>query len=148
MYKRQEQRQVTKEDVKETIEYYLQHFKDDNKYVEVAFFGGSFTGIDENIQNSLLEVVQPYIKEGKVNSIRISTRPDYINKDILKRLKHYKVKTIELGVQSTNNYILAKSKRGHTFEDVKIASKLIRKHGFILGHQMMVGLSLIHIFKL
>ena len=135
-----EQRQVTKEDVKETIEYYLQHFKDDNKYVEVAFFGGSFTGIDENIQNSLLEAVQPYIKEGKVNSIRMSTRPDYINKDILKRLKHYKVKTIELGVQSTNNYILAKSKRGHTFEDVKIASKLIRKHGFILGHQMMVGL--------
>lgn len=135
-----EQRQVTKEDVKETIEYYLKHFKDDNKYVEVAFFGGSFTGIDEKVQNSLLEAVQPYIDEGKVNSIRISTRPDYINKDILKRLKHYRVKTIELGVQSANNYILAKSKRGHTYEDVKIASKLIRRHGFILGHQMMVGL--------
>ena len=57
-----EQRQVTKEDVKETIEYYLQHFKDDNKYVEVAFFGGSFTGIDENIQNSLLEAVQRSVK--------------------------------------------------------------------------------------
>ena len=58
----------------------------------------------------------------------------------MKRLKHYRVKTIELGVESTNNYILAKSKRGHTFEDVRIASKLIRKYGFILGHQMMVGL--------
>ena len=135
-----EQRQVTSEDVKNTIEYYLQNFRDDNKYVEVAFFGGSFTGIEENVQNNLLEAVQSYIDEGKVNSIRISTRPDYIDKDTLKRLKHYRVKTIELGVQSTNNYILAKSKRGHTFEDVRIASKLIRKYGFILGHQMMVGL--------
>ena len=135
-----QEKQVTKEDVKNTIDYYLKHFKDDNKYVEVAFFGGSFTGIDENVQNELLETAYEYIKEGKVNSIRISTRPDYINKEILKRLKKYKVKTIELGVQSTNNYILAKSKRGHTFEDVIQASKLIRKYGFVLGHQMMIGL--------
>ncbi len=135
-----QEKQVTKEDVKNTIDYYLKHFKDDNKYVEVAFFGGSFTGIDENVQNELLETAYEYIKEGKVNSIRISTRPDYINKEILKRLKKYKVKTIELGVQSTNNYILAKSKRGHTFEDVRQASKLIRKYGFVLGHQMMIGL--------
>ena len=71
-----EQRQVTSEDVKNTIEYYLQNFRDDNKYVEVAFFGGSFTGIEENVQNNLLEAVQSYIDEGKVNSIRISTRPD------------------------------------------------------------------------
>ena len=135
-----QEKQVTKEDVKNTIDYYLKHFKDDNKYVEVAFFGGSFTGIDENVQNELLETAYEYIKEGKVNSIRISRRPDYINKEILKRLKKYKVKTIELGVQSTNNYILAKSKRGHTFEDVRQASKLIRKYGFVLGHQMMIGL--------
>jgi len=55
-------------------------------------------------------------------------------------LKKYGVKVIELGVQSTNDYILKKCKRGHTFADVKKASKLIRRHGFILGHQMMVGL--------
>ena len=133
-------KQVTAKDVKETIDYYLKNFKDNSKYVEVAFFGGSFTGIEEKVQNELLEAVQEYIENGKVNSIRISTRPDYINKDILKRLKKYHVKTIELGVQSTNNYILAKCQRGHTFEDVKKASKLIRWNGFILGHQMMIGL--------
>ena len=80
------------------------------------------------------------MKEEKVGSIRISTRPDYINKEILKRLKKYNVKTIELGVQSSNNYILQKAGRGHTFEDVKKASKLIRRKGFVLGHQMMIGL--------
>ena len=131
---------VTAQDVKNTIEYYLKNFKDNNKYVEVAFFGGSFTGIDEEIQNELLQAANIYIEQGKVNSIRISTRPDYINKEILKRLKKYHVKTIELGVQSTNDYILAKSQRGHTFEDVKKASKLIRRYGFTLGHQMMIGL--------
>ncbi|MBR3254930.1 MAG: radical SAM protein [Clostridia bacterium] len=131
---------VTKEDVDKTIKYYLDHIKDHDKNVEVAFFGGSFTGIDENVQNELLEAAYKYIENGQVNSIRISTRPDYINKDILKRLKKYKVKTIELGVQSANDYILKKSARGHTFEDVKKASKLIRWYGFKLGHQMMVGL--------
>ena len=75
-----------------------------------------------------------------MDSIRISTRPDYIDKKTLKRLKKYKVKTIELGVQSTNDYILKKAGRGHTFEDVVKASKLIRRYGFDLGHQMMVGL--------
>lgn len=131
---------VKADDVKNTIEYYLNNFKDNNKYIEVAFFGGSFTGIDVNKQKELLSVAYEYIKNKKIDSIRISTRPDYINKEILKMLKSYGVKTIELGVQSTNDYILNKCKRGHTFEDVKKASKLIRKNGFILGHQMMVGL--------
>lgn len=108
--------------------------------VEIAFFGGSFTAIDEKKQEELLEVAYKYIKNGKVDSIRISTRPDAINKEILKRLKKYKVKTIELGVQSANDYILKRAGRGHTFEDVKKASKLIRWNGFKLGHQMMVGL--------
>ena len=131
---------VTAKDVKETIEYYLKNFRDNHKYVEVAFFGGSFTAIDKEKQIELLEAAQEYIQNKLVNSIRVSTRPDCIDKEILKRLKKYHVKTIELGVQSTNNYILSKCKRGHTGEDVKKASKLIRRYGFILGHQMMVGL--------
>ncbi len=131
---------VTAKDVKDTIEYYLKNFKDNHKYVEVAFFGGSFTAIETEKQEELLEAVQSYIEQKRVNSIRVSTRPDCINKEILKRMKKYHVKTIELGVQSTNNYILERCKRGHTGEDVKKASKLIRHYGFILGHQMMVGL--------
>ena len=134
-----ETKQVTADDVRNTIEYYLQNFKNDN-YVEVAFFGGSFTAIPIETQKELLEAVQPYIKDKKVDSIRLSTRPDAIDKNILKMLKKYHVKTIELGVQSSNNYILERCKRGHTFEDVKKASKLIRKYRFKLGHQMMVGL--------
>ena len=91
-----EQTKVRAKDVKETIEYYLSHFKQEDNKVEVAFFGGSFTAIDIDIQKELLEAAFSYIKQGKVNSIRISTRPDYINRNILKMLKKYKVKTIEL----------------------------------------------------
>jgi len=130
---------ITEEDVREKIEYYLNSFKEEGN-IEVAFYGGSFTGIEKETQEKLLKVANEYISQGKVNSIRISTRPDYIDKDILKMLKKYKVKTIELGVQSTNDYILSKCRRGHTFEDVKKASKLIRRYGFILGHQVMCGL--------
>lgn len=131
---------ITKEDIKSTIEFYLEKIRDKESYIEVAFFGGSFTGIEVEKQEEFLETAYEYIKEGKVNSIRISTRPDYIEKEILKRLKRYKVKTIELGVQSANDYILKRSGRGHTFKDVEKASRMIRWSGFNLGHQMMVGL--------
>ncbi len=93
-----------------------------------------------NFKKNYYGAAYEYIKENKVNAIRISTRPDCINKDILKMLRKYKVKTIELGVQSANDYILKRAGRGHNFEDVKKASKLIRWYGFNLGHQMMVGL--------
>lgn len=135
-----QKKSVTGEEVKGIIEYYLNNFKDQDKTVEIAFFGGSFTGIDTNIQEELLSAANEYIKAGKVDSIRISTRPDYINQDILDLLKKYNVQTIELGVQSANDFILNKCKRGHSFDDVKNASKLIRKNKIRLGHQMMVGL--------
>lgn len=135
-----QKKMITKEDVKNTIDYYLQNFKDKEADVEVAFFGGSFTGIAIEIQEELLGAAYEYIKEKKVKSIRVSTRPDYIDKFRLKLLKKYGVKTIELGVQSANDYILKRSNRGHCFEDVKKASKLIRRYRFKLGHQMMVGL--------
>ena len=99
---------ITAKDVKNTIEEYLKSFKYPDKYIEVAFFGGSFTGIEIEKQEELLAVTYEYIKAKKVDSVRISTRPDYINKEILKRLKKYGVKTIELGVQSTNDFILKK----------------------------------------
>lgn len=135
-----QKKSVSGEEVKGIIEYYLDNFRDSDRNVEVAFFGGSFTGIDTKIQEELLEAANEYINLGRVDSIRISTRPDYISQDILNLLKKYNVKTIELGVQSANDFILNKCKRGHSFEDVKNASKLIRKNKFRLGHQMMVGL--------
>ena len=135
-----QQKMITKEEIEKTIEFYLKNIKEKQAKIEVAFFGGSFTGIEEQKQEEFLQVAYEYIKQGKIDSIRISTRPDYISRPILKRLKKYKVETIELGVQSANDYILKRANRGHCFEDVKKASKLIRWYGFKLGHQMMVGL--------
>ena len=127
-------------DIRKTIEYYLDNFANENVEKEIAFFGGSFTGIPQKKQAEFLKIANEYIINKKVSSIRISTRPDYIDKDILKFLKKYKVETIELGVQSSNDIVLEKAKRGHDFNSVIKASKLIRRYGFILGHQMMVGL--------
>lgn len=131
---------MTKEKAKKIIDNYLENIKNEEAEAEIAFYGGSFTAIEEDKQEELLQTAYSYIEEGKVQSIRISTRPDCIDKETLKRLKKYKVKTIELGVQSANDYILKRTNRGHTFADVKRASKMIRWNGFKLGHQMMVGL--------
>ena len=131
---------MTKEKAKEIIEDYLENIKAEEAEVEIAFYGGSFKAIEAKQQEELLETAYQYNQAGKVESIRISTRPDAIDKETLKRLKKYKVKTIELGVQSANDYILKRSNRGHNFATVKKASKMIRWNGFKLGHQMMVGL--------
>jgi len=135
-----QQKMITTEEIKDIIDYFLNNIKDKDAEKQVAFFGGSFTGIEIEKQEEFLKTVYEYIENKKIDSIRVSTRPDYINKKVLKLLKKYKVKTIELGVQSANDYILKKANRGHTFEDVKKASRMIRWYRFNLGHQMMVGL--------
>lgn len=108
--------------------------------VEVAFFGGSFTGIPIETQRALLEIVQPYRETGRVQGIRLSTRPDYINEEILQMLREYHVTSIELGVQSMCDAVLQRNGRGHTAQQVRTASRLIQNMGFSLGLQMMVGL--------
>lgn len=107
---------------------------------EIAFFGGSFTAIDREYMIELLSWAAPYVEDGSVKGIRISTRPDAIDEDILEILKSYKVTSIELGAQSMDNKVLLANNRGHTAEDVVNASKIIKKFGFSLGLQMMTGL--------
>ena len=113
-----------------------------NADVEIAFFGGSFTGIDRNLMISLLKTAHSYIESGKVSGIRLSTRPDYINSEILDILKKYGVTVIELGLQSASDAVLSASKRGHTRIDELNACRLIKDYGFTLVGQMMIGLPL------
>lgn len=132
--------EVTAQDVKNTIEEYLNTIDHNNSTVEVSFFGGTFTAINVNKQKELLTVAKEYKDKGLIDKIRMSTRPDAINRYILSYLKDYKVDIIELGVQSLDDEILKLSGRGHTSNDVEQASKLIKEYNFILGHQIMPGL--------
>lgn len=123
-----------------TIDTYLGTIKKDGAFIEVSFFGGTFTAIDIRKQKELLDAAKQYKDRGLVDSIHLSTRPDYIDVPILDNLKHYGVDVIELGVQSLDEEVLLKSGRGHSEEDVRKASLLIKEYGFTLGHQIMLGL--------
>lgn len=107
---------------------------------EIAFFGGSFTAIDREYMTELLIKAKEYVDKGLFKGIRISTRPDCINDEILATLRLYGVTSIELGCQSMDNSVLRLNGRGHTAEDIVAAAKKIREHGFELGVQMMTGL--------
>ena len=107
---------------------------------EIAFFGGSFTGIDRELMISLLKIAEGYVRDGRVKSIRCSTRPDYIDEEIIDILKKYSVRTIELGLQSSSDIVLEKSKRGHNFEAERQGCRLIVESGIQLIGQMMIGL--------
>jgi histone acetyltransferase (RNA polymerase elongator complex component) len=123
-----------------TIEEHLSTFKAEDKIVEVGFFGGSFTGIPIDQQKMYLKIVEPYIKTGEIQGIRLSTRPDYINDEILTMLKAHNVTTIELGAQSFDDEVLKETRRGHTALQIEQASAAIKSYGFKLGLQMMIGL--------
>lgn len=131
---------VKPEDVKNIIDSHLSSFKEENRFVEVAFFGGNFTGLPVNMQNDYLEIVQPYLDRNLVHGIRCSTRPDYISLQRVKEIKAYGMRNIELGAQSTDDEVLKHCKRGHTFNDIVEASQIILSEDITLGLQMMIGL--------
>lgn len=107
---------------------------------QIGFFGGSFTGIERERMLLLLETAYGYVKKGLVKGIRLSTRPDYINTEILDILQSYGVTDIELGLQSTNSEVLKASGRGHSREVCFESAALIVSKGFGFGGQMMIGL--------
>lgn len=133
-------REFDLKNVEITIQSFLKSFKESPNEREIAFYGGSFTAIHKNLQKSLLQIAKSYKDRGLVDRTRISTRPDCIDEEILKFLKDFSLDIIELGVQSMDDDVLKKSKRGHLSDCVYSASKLIKDYNFILGHQQMVGL--------
>lgn len=133
------QTQPSADDVRAAVETAL---RKKNYDYEIAFFGGSFTAIDREYMISLLKAAYDYVKDGRVNGIRISTRPDCIDEEVLDILKKYGVTSIELGAQSMDDEVLRANFRGHTAEDVENASRLIKSYAFELGLQMMTGLYL------
>ena len=116
----------------------LEEKGEEAKNIEIAFFGGSFTAIDREYMLSLLKAANKFTNH--FGGIRISTRPDYIDPEILEILANHNVTSIELGAQSTDETVLASNNRGHSKKHIFVASDLIKSFGFSLGLQMMTGL--------
>jgi histone acetyltransferase (RNA polymerase elongator complex component) len=127
-------------EVRRIADEYLSTLPRHDRFIEIGFFGGSFTGIDPILREELLAAAYEYVKRGDVQGIRLSTRPDYIDKERLDMLEKYGVTAVELGVQSLDDGVLLAAGRGHTSEQVYDAVRLIKKYPFALGLQMMTGL--------
>ncbi|NOX34476.1 MAG: radical SAM protein [Deltaproteobacteria bacterium] len=135
----QKSRLPDKEDIRKIAAQYYQ-YKGKRKKVVLAFFGGNFLGLGPEDITRLLEFIQPLIKAGKIDSIRFSTRPDTISQKTLDLVAPYNISAVELGVQSMNDEVLLKSKRGHTAMDAINAMQLLKKYPFKIGVQVMAGL--------
>lgn len=129
---------VTPEDVENIIKEHLKTLPKTDRQIEVAFFGGSFTGIPIDEQSALMAAAAKFFPQ--INGIRLSTRPDYITDEIMQNLLKHGVTTIELGVQSMDDEVLRASNRGHTSDTVRRAVEIIKKYPVKLGLQMMTGL--------
>lgn len=122
------------------IQAALARNRDLSRKVEVAFYGGSFTGAEAIYQEELLSWAHDYIKQGVIDSIRISTRPDDVTGDALPLLKRYRVRTVEIGAQSFVDEVLRQAQRGHLAADTERAVCLLKENGFRTGLHLMVGL--------
>jgi histone acetyltransferase (RNA polymerase elongator complex component) len=127
-------------DVITIINEHLSTISAANSDVEVGFFGGTFTGLPVASQKDYFDAVLPFIENGKISGIRLSTRPDFIDQESLSFLKTYPVRTIELGAQSMDDEVLKKSGRGHSSKDTEVGSRMILEADIRLGLQMMIGL--------
>lgn len=135
-----EDQEANPEEILTKVKEYLHTVKKKPERTEVAFFGGSFTGLPVSVQESYLKGAFHAKEEGLIDGIRLSTRPDYISDEIVERLCRYGVTTIELGCQSLVDEVLLKTKRGHDVEDIMKATEIIRKYPTELGYQLMLGL--------
>jgi histone acetyltransferase (RNA polymerase elongator complex component) len=132
--------EITKDYFNAEVNSYLAWNKDKSRKVEIAFYGGSFTGIDPAYQEELLFLANSFIKKGLVNSVRISTRPDYISEDNLTMLQKYNVTTIELGAESFVDDVLRFAQRGHDSASIEKAMTTLKEYGFRTGLHLMAGL--------
>ncbi|HOT44473.1 MAG TPA: radical SAM protein [Spirochaetota bacterium] len=126
--------------VDEMVRRYLPQGRNSASRIELAFFGGSFTGIRKDIQESYLARAHRHLEDRTIHGIRLSTRPDYISDESLVLLKKYGVTAIEIGVQSLDDAVLLKSNRGHDVRDVVHAVERVTRHGFDFVIQLMPGL--------
>lgn len=132
---------VTPSDVENTIETWLSTLEPAGvPVIETAFFGGSFTGLPMEEQSLYLAAAKKYKDAGRISKIHLSTRPDYINEEILDNLLRFDTDIIELGVQSFDDEVLRLSGRGHDSNAVYRAAELIKSRGLTLGIQLMIGL--------
>lgn len=122
------------------VQTFLKYKRPDRRPVQLAFYGGNFLGQKTETIRSLLKATTPLVQTKAIDSIRFSTRPDTIDAKRLDLLENYPVKTIEIGAQSMNDRVLKRALRGHTAEDTENAAHLLKKHGYEIGLQMMIGL--------
>lgn len=131
---------ITELQFRNVVDMYLKNAKSSRDRIEIAFYGGNFTGMDMNYQIELLSLAESYVKAGSVQSIRISTRPDYIDDTRIRLLQNYGVKTVEIGAQSMVDDVLKRSRRGHSSDDVRNSIEHLKKSGFEAGVHLMAGL--------
>lgn len=126
--------------VRNTVESFLRYKSKDRSFVQIAFFGGNFLGIRMEEIKRLLAEATAFVKAGRVNGIRFSTRPDTIDRPRLDLIRNYPVSTVELGVQSMDDDVLRNTKRGHTSADTIRAVQRLREFNYEIGVQLMIGL--------
>ena len=134
------QKMATPAELRIQIREFLKYKRENRKPVQIAFFGGNFLGLKSEEIKSLLELAAEFVRDGQVDSIRCSTRPDTINERSLGLIMEYPVSTVELGVQSMNDHVLALAGRGHSATDTVHAVERLKEKHFSIGLQMMVGL--------
>lgn len=132
--------ETTPSSIRDVVREFLRYKRNNCKDVQIAFYGGSFTALPAEKQIQFLKIAEEFIQRGEAKTVRISTRPDYVNNRILDVMQTYPVRTVELGAQSMDEGVLTLAGRGHTAQDTVRAVRLLRERGLAIGIHLMLGL--------
>jgi len=125
---------------------------------ELIIMGGTFPAISFSEQKSFIKNCFDALNGRKSKSLKdaqkineksknrcvgltIETRPDYCNKKIINQMLELGATRVEIGVQTLDEKLLKKIKRGHTTKDVKKAIKLAKDAGLKVCIHLMPGLT-------
>lgn len=147
-------------DAKKQVEERMKNLSDmghPSDKVELILMGGTFLANPEEYQYQFVKdcydglngIKSANLEEAKqINEttehrcvgLCIETRPDWCNEEQVKKMLVFGTTRVELGVQLLDDNIYQLVRRGHTVEDVRIATKLLKDYGIKVYYHWMPGL--------
>jgi len=110
-------------------------------FIRRCFEGANLTNGKKQIANSLWQAQKINEKaKNRIIGISVETRPNLITPEEIKRMRQLGITKIELGVQTLDEKILTKNKRGHGLKEIISATKLLKDAGFKICYHIMPNL--------
>lgn len=110
------------------LDYYREELKD--YQIDTIFFGGGTpSSIDSKYIVRILDYIRSNYNTASLEEVSLESNPGSLTKDKIKDYKKAGINRVSLGLQTTNNHLLEKIGRTHSYEDFLKSYKMLKDQG-------------------